>query len=290
MNNLYKRIVTMGMISFTAILAWIYCILEYRGKIAYVASISVILIISIYALLYSLAGLRTARDTELKSYINATVKDAVSNISNDYNAEDIERLSKASYVQLRKSASTLAQMAETTTEYYRYSVDSYNTMFKSMQELVSASTNKALKVMVKYNRDDNEKLLASMHTLAENLNRLGEELREITSEISVSGTKPQPDTMTEPEPKSDIIPFPVQSTSDNNGSNDDDKPAIPDNPNRQLSSEEIAALFAGSQETSVSDDIPDSSDSISDDKPAIPDDSNRQLSPEEIAALFASMQ
>ena len=37
MGNRYKRMVTLGMISFTALLAWGYCMLAYRSQAVYVA-------------------------------------------------------------------------------------------------------------------------------------------------------------------------------------------------------------------------------------------------------------
>lgn len=57
-----------------------------------------------------------------------------------------------------------------------------------------------------------------------------------------------------------------------------------DDPNRQLSADEIAALFA------ASDPAPKKEEPVVDTTPAAPaaDDSNRQLSPDEIAALFAA--
>ena len=59
-----------------------------------------------------------------------------------------------------------------------------------------------------------------------------------------------------------------------------------DDPNRQLSADEIAALFA------ASDPAPKKEEPVVDTTPAAPaaDDSNRQLSPDEIAALFAASE
>lgn len=59
-----------------------------------------------------------------------------------------------------------------------------------------------------------------------------------------------------------------------------------DDPNRQLSADEIAALFA------AADPAPKKEEPVVDTTPAAPaaDDSNRQLSPDEIAALFAASE
>lgn len=59
-----------------------------------------------------------------------------------------------------------------------------------------------------------------------------------------------------------------------------------DDPNRQLSADEIAALFA------ASDPAPKKEEPVVDTTPAAPtaDDPNRQLSPDEIAALFAASE
>ena len=59
-----------------------------------------------------------------------------------------------------------------------------------------------------------------------------------------------------------------------------------DDPNRQLSADEIAALFA------AADPAPKKEEPVAAEVPATPvtDDPNRQLSPDEIAALFAASE
>ena len=82
----------------------------------------------------------------------------------------------------------------------------------------------------------------------------------------------------------------------------DDFPATPvtDDPNRQLSPDEIAALFAASEPTPKSDEEARIEEQKMDEALAaqaaaaptvtpVSDDPNKQLSPDEIAALFASL-
>jgi ABC-type branched-subunit amino acid transport system permease subunit len=57
MNSLYKRIITLGMVSVTALLAWIYCMAVFPKQPVYLAIISLVLVVSLYALLNALTGL-----------------------------------------------------------------------------------------------------------------------------------------------------------------------------------------------------------------------------------------
>lgn len=57
-----------------------------------------------------------------------------------------------------------------------------------------------------------------------------------------------------------------------------------DDPNKQLSPDEIAALFAAAEPAPKKEEVPEAPSTTT-----VSDDPNKQLSPEEIAALFASM-
>ena len=67
MGNRYKRMVTLGMISFTALLAWGYCMLAYRSQAVYVAIISLVLVGSIYALLLSLSTSKWRKNRQCRN-------------------------------------------------------------------------------------------------------------------------------------------------------------------------------------------------------------------------------
>lgn len=103
MGNRYKRMVTLGMISFTALLAWGYCMLAYRSQAVYVAIISLVLVGSIYALLLSFVDIKVAKEQAMQEY----TKKEDTEILND-----MERLAKASYVQQRKTNTYLSAQAE----------------------------------------------------------------------------------------------------------------------------------------------------------------------------------
>lgn len=75
MGNRYKRMVTLGMISFTALLAWGYCMLAYRSQAVYVAIISLVLVGSIYALLLSFVDIKVAKEQAMQEYVTKTLQE-----------------------------------------------------------------------------------------------------------------------------------------------------------------------------------------------------------------------
>ena len=184
MSNLYKKIVTLGMISFTAVLAWIYCVLEYRTEIVYVAIVSLVLIISVYALLQSAAKLKAAKDAELQSYVNETINSAFARMPSSNDTEELEKLSKASYVQVRKINTILTQMSENNVNCYQHGIESYNNLSASTQQIITDTINKAVKVMVKYNQTDNDKLLSAIQDLTNNLDKITDELEAVKTAIA----------------------------------------------------------------------------------------------------------
>ena len=105
MGNRYKRMVTLGMISFTALLAWGYCMLAYRSQAVYVAIISLVLVGSIYALLLSVVDIKVAKEQAMQEYVTKTLQEYTKKEDTEI-LNDMERLAKASYVQQRKTNST----------------------------------------------------------------------------------------------------------------------------------------------------------------------------------------
>lgn len=287
MNSLYKRIVTMGMISFTALLAWVYCILAYRDKLVYIAVISLVLVASIYAFLNAFAGLQLSKEAKLQNYINNTITSTLTKITVEDGAEGLEKLSKASYVQLRKSNTLLNKIAEDNSNNYQHSIEVNNELNAAMIKMLSDSVNKAAKVIVKYNQIENEKLLSAINDIMN---------------IKMGITNQESDD----EGTADVIQFPsaekVVAAHNDNIDNYADlatsniEPEF--NPDKQLSADEIATLFA-----SMNVDSPDDNTDIATDNAGIEtdistetnnidtsNDSNKKLSPEEIEALFASVR
>lgn len=111
MGNRYKRMVTLGMISFTALLAWGYCMLAYRSQVVYVAVISLVLVGSIYALLLSVVDIKVAKEQAMQEYVTKTLQEYTKKEDTDI-LNDMERLAKASYVQQRKTNTYLSAQAE----------------------------------------------------------------------------------------------------------------------------------------------------------------------------------
>lgn len=114
MGNRYKRMVTLGMVSFTAILAWVYCALAYRTETVYIAIISLVLIASIYAFLLSLVDIRVEKEQQMQDFIAKTLQESMKQDNSDVVdcLNDMERLAKASYVQQRKMATYLSSQEE----------------------------------------------------------------------------------------------------------------------------------------------------------------------------------
>ena len=111
MGNRYKRMVTLGMISFTALLAWGYCMLAYRSQAVYVAIISLVLVGSIYALLLSFVDIKVAKEQAMQEYVTKTLQEYTKKEDTEM-LNDMERLAKASYVQQRKTNTYLSAQAE----------------------------------------------------------------------------------------------------------------------------------------------------------------------------------
>lgn len=111
MGNRYKRMVTLGMISFTALLAWGYCMLAYRSQVVYVAVISLVLVGSIYALLLSVVDIKVAKEQAMQEYVTKTLQEYAKKEDTEI-LNDMERLAKASYVQQRKTNTYLSAQAE----------------------------------------------------------------------------------------------------------------------------------------------------------------------------------
>ena len=136
MGNRYKRMVTLGMVSFTAILAWVYCALAYRTETVYVAIISLVLIASIYAFLLSLVDIRIEKEQQMQEYIAKTLQESIKQDNSDVVdcLNDMERLAKASYVQQRKMATYLS----------------------SQEEQLDAAVKKTAKLLIGYDRKKEE--------------------------------------------------------------------------------------------------------------------------------------
>ena len=136
MGNRYKRMVTLGMVSFTAILAWVYCILTYRTETVYIAIISLVLIASIYAFLLSLVDIREEKERQMQDYIAKTLQESMKQDNSEVVdcLNDMERLAKVSYVQQRKMATYLS----------------------SQEEQLDAAAKKTAKLLIGYDRKKEE--------------------------------------------------------------------------------------------------------------------------------------
>lgn len=268
MNSLYKRITTLGMVSVTAVLAWIYCVLEYRDEPIYIIGISLVLIISVYALLNAIISLRIDKDNKLKNHIDSTIANAIAGMEQSKSLEDMERLSKAMYIQLRKVNTTLSASSE----------DSSSKLNEEMNQTVVEAINKAVKIIVKYNQNNHEGMVLALSDLSTELSKISEELNQVKlqdntdNSFNADFTNNIYGNESLDTDNGTVIPFPNDS---NNESVNNDTTTSVNN-------------ISDSDDTNNAYDfgIPKTEESPASEAPGL--DENRTLTPDEIAALFAS--
>lgn len=146
MGNRYKRMVTLGMISFTALLAWGYCMLAYRSQAVYVAIISLVLVGSIYALLLSFVDIKVAKEQAMQEYVTKTLQEYTKKEDTEI-LNDMERLAKASYVQQRKT----------------------NTYLSAQAEQLDEALKKTIKILINYDRKKEEEAVQQAEQMQKEL-------------------------------------------------------------------------------------------------------------------------
>ncbi|MCM1286936.1 MAG: hypothetical protein NC240_01410 [Clostridium sp.] len=167
MKALYKRIVTLGMISATLILGWVYCMAEYRNSPAYIIVVSLALVISVYALLLALMDLHSAKEEDVRNYIDNAVESLLSK------EDDITvKLSKASYIQVRNISEVITRMEDSNAVSSERLERIIKRTTSSSKQNTTESINKALKFLLKYNDANTNKLVASVDTLTSDLEKL----------------------------------------------------------------------------------------------------------------------
>lgn len=167
MKALYKRIVTLGMISATLILGWVYCMAEYREAPAYIIIVSLALVISVYALLLALMDLHSAKEEDMRKYIDNAVASLLSK------EDDITvKLSKASYVQVRNISEVITRMEDSNVVSSERLERIIKRTTSSSKQNTTQSINKALKFLLKYNDANTNKLVDSVKTLTSDLETL----------------------------------------------------------------------------------------------------------------------
>ena len=329
MNNLYRRIVTMGMISFSAALAWIYCILAYRDKVTYVVVLSMVLVISLYALLNSIISLHLTKQEDLKKYISDTVNATLATMmpnpeqlqADRDRAIEAERLAKATYVQLRKVNTNLNTLAEANSYNSVKSIDNYTALTLSLKETIADTVANTAKVIIKYNKTDNQQILEALSELTAKMEGITQALEDIYTRIDNINIVAQPHvkTVLEDSVMDDQLPdgidvlsitteeTPKDSTPDITEAEedaavnsffeefeakeqDDVEKVEESDGNQMLSQDDIEALFkAAMPAEAVAEPDPIAElEPVVETAPEVNEDPNRPLSPEEIAALFAA--
>ena len=161
MNALYKRLVALGMISVAAFLGFLYCIVEFKEKPIYIAVVSLMLVASAYLFFMALIQVRAAKEAELRDYIRETVLSSVEKLGTDTDDDTMERLAKATYVQIRKLNTGFAELIAS---------DHQNTESRNLATReINESIEKAVKIIVKYNQTGNRELIDSLQSLGGSL-------------------------------------------------------------------------------------------------------------------------
>ena len=331
MSNLYRRIVTMGMISFSAILAWVYCILAYREKTVYVVGLSLVLVISLYALANAVLSLHLAKQEDNKRYIADMINQALAYLAPNQaekqaeleRAIEAERLAKATYVQLRKVNQNLTQLTEASNYNSVKSIDNYTALTLSLKETLAESIANTAKIIIKYNKTDNQNIIDALNELTARMQDINTALDEISARIDSINIVAQPHvkTILEDSVLDDTLPEGIDVFSMTTESPKDTTPDITEeeedaavnsffeefeskdsveiataqapaeDSNKMLSQDDIAALFAAAMPAAEAEPV---AEPVVEAVPepvaaeAVNEDPNRQLTPEEIAALFSA--
>ena len=186
MNALYKRLVTMGMISIASFLGFIYCISEMKDKPLYIVGVSLVFVVSAYIFCLSYIHIKQQKDAAMQQYIYETVQASVDKLAmaTGANVDDtMERLAKATYVQIRKMNSGLTRIAQE-------SEKNAEANSAAMQEL-SETINKAVKIIVKYNQTGTSELVESLNNIGSSVSDSVKELNGGLAKLSeeISGVK-----------------------------------------------------------------------------------------------------
>lgn len=326
MKALYKRIVTLGMISATLILGWVYCMAEYRESPAYIIIVSLALVISVYALLLSLMDLHSAKEEDMRKYIDNAVSSILSK------EDDITvKLSKASFVQVRNISEVITRMEDSNAVSSERLERIIKRTTSSSKQNTTESINKALKFLLKYNDSNTNKLVASVNTLtsdletltslvdrcsederaafAEAISALSDDVMQVQNRIASMSSKISGLSVdTASNVSKDSLEIFEENIDTDNLPEDEDLMEAADEPEEDLefaTDDEITDADEVSIEEAIeaaakADVIPfPSSDETAETDTAFSEafspapetndaaDSNKQLSPDEIAALFA---
>ena len=164
MNAIYKRLVALGMISVAAFLGFLYCIVEFKEKPIYIAGVSLLLVASVYLFFMALLKARSVKEAELRAYIQDTITASVEKLAPAADDDTMERLAKATYVQIRKLNTGFAEMIASD----HMNTESRNNATREINEAIE----KAVKIIVKYNQNGNRELIDTIQSLGGGLDKI----------------------------------------------------------------------------------------------------------------------
>ena len=186
MGNRYKRMVTLGMISFTALLAWGYCMLAYRSQAVYVAIISLVLVGSIYALLLSFVDIKVAKEQAMQEYVTKTLQEYTKKEDTEI-LNDMERLAKASYVQQRKTNTYLSAQAEQLDEALKKTIKiliNYDRKKEEEAAQQAEQMQKELEMQAQKEPDHTALVLEEFGKLAGDVQAVVAKLQQVTAQLT----------------------------------------------------------------------------------------------------------
>ena len=304
MNSLYKRFVTMSMISVSSVLAWIYCLFEFKSKPIYIAIISLVLVASVYALFVAAYQIRLSKDAAMQQYINETLNRFLQE-SNKNDTLELERITKALYVQLRKSNSVLSQISQDNKDISKTTEALISEATEKIAQLSSEAAQSSADRLIDAGSKNISELSKAYGELADALKKLNTELiygRNTSSKITPNVPDVEEiDAPTSNEPESTDDSLDIFNSSNITDDFFSQFGGVTDTVNHTPQDDNADAdviPFPVSDVAPSTDAVDDDDDddeiidirSSSDISPANNDDPNRTMSPDEIAALFAAMQ
>ena len=105
---------------------------------------------------------------------------------------EAERLAKATYVQLRKVNQNLTQLTEASNYNSVKSIDNYTALTLSLKEALAESIANTAKIIIKYNKTDNQNIIEALNELSSKMQDINIALDEINTRIDSINIVAQP--------------------------------------------------------------------------------------------------
>lgn len=256
MNKKHNYLVLSALVFLFTSITLVYCLIRFNQYIFVILGITICVLISAYFFINNIVNLIITLDTSNKVLLRNGLDDISSQIEAINSAHT--SINKANYVYNKKTYEAVNKALDV--------INTNNINLIAAIDLVKATQSKTSKAIIKYNDSNTNKLISSIHEsknsisdmyincfdqfqtdndhlinkisdLENHMDRHYAEVEEHTHVLSKSNIIPEPEVISQPEviSEQEVIPEPEPA------------PAVPDlggDPNKQLSADEIAALFS----------------------------------------------